>query len=227
VGLRACNKSTQEAIQWLLMRRENEEKKKRERKAKNRIRKYGKTQSGDKINIELLIVFISQGFDEEMVAEALKQSNNDQDRSYHLLTNEIELLRMAVNNSKPPYIPNEEDILELMTMGFSRAQAVGTLKLTRGDLSSAADKLLTGEGIEDNEIPLPPVTLPEQPQPELPQETEEERVQKEKENQLLREAESELIDDHEEDPLLAYDIDLTDESQFISHYKALINSSWN
>jgi len=227
VGLRACNKSTQDAIQWLLMRRENAEKKKRERQAKNRIRKYGKTQSGDKINIELLIVFISQGFDEEMVAEALKQSNNDQDRSYHLLTNEIELLRMAVNNSKPPYIPNEEDILEIMTMGFSRAQAVGTLKLTRGDLSSAADKLLTGEGREDNEIPLPPVILPEQPLPELPQETEEERAQKEKENQLLREAESELIDDHEEDPLLAYDIDLTDESQFISHYKTLISTSWN
>jgi hypothetical protein len=226
VGLRACNKSTQDAIQWLLMRRENEEKKNRERKEKKRIKRYGKTVSGDKINIELLTVFISQGFDEEMVAEALKQSNNDQDRSYHLLTNEIQLLRMAVNNSKPPYVPKEEDILEIMTMGFTRSQAVGTLKLTRGDLSSTADKLLSGEGIEDNEIPLP-AAQPEPPQPEPTLETEAEREQKEKENKLLQEAESELIEDHEEDPLLAYDIDLTDESQFISHYKTLINTSWN
>jgi len=37
VGLRACNKSTQDAIQWLLMRRDNEEKKKKRktRKEKN------------------------------------------------------------------------------------------------------------------------------------------------------------------------------------------------
>jgi len=35
-----------------------------------------------------------------------------------------------------------------------------------------------------------------------------------------------LIEDHEEDPLLAYDIDLTDESQFIAHYKTLINTSF-
>jgi hypothetical protein len=176
VGLRACNKSTHDAIQWLLMRRENEQKKRSERQIKKKIRKYGKTVSGDKINPELLTVFVSQGFEEEMVAEALKQSNNDHDRSYHLLTNEIELLRMAVNNSKPPYIPKEEDILEIMMMGFTRSQAIGTLKLTRGDLSSAVDKLLSGEGREDDIIipttaPLPS-SIPLLPEP-APEETEE------------------------------------------------------
>jgi len=104
---------------------------------------------------------VSQGFEEEMVAEALKQSNNNPERSYHLLTVETELLRLAVNNSKPPYKPSEEDIIEIMHMGFTRPQAYGTLKLTRGDLSGAVEKLLSGEGREEEPpiitAPLPPV----------------------------------------------------------------------
>jgi len=211
-------------------------KKKSERAEKQRIRKYGKTVAGKNINVELLTVLISQGFEEEMAAEALKQSNNDPDRSFTLLTTEPELLRVAINNSKPPYIPQETDILEIMTMGFSRAQAYGTLKMTRGDLQVSVEKLLAGEGREEE--PIPPTSTPAPdtnvptttPAPENdpmnlePQETEEEIQRKAQDQQLLREAEHELIEDVEEDPLIAYDIDLTDESQYIEHYKAIINS---
>jgi len=193
---------------------------------------------------------VSQGFEEEMVAEALKQSNNNPERSYHLLTAETELLRLAVHNSKPPYIPSEEDIIEIMHMGFTRPQAYGTLKLTRGDLSGAVEKLLSGEGREEEPpiitAPFPPIIAPFPPVqpiisptdssttegstditpvPMVVEETPEEKEKKAKEATLQREAEHELLGDVEEDPLISYDIDLTDEAQFISHFSALINAS--
>jgi len=186
-----------------------------------------------------------------MVAEALKQSNNNPDRSYHLLTAEPDLLRLAVNNSKPPYIPIEADILEIMNMGFTRPQAYGTLKLTRGDLTAAVEKLLAGQGVEENPLlfPLFPAVFPttdplaplsDQPlnnpidpmniidpiNPVIPAESPEEIAKKEKEQKLLQNAEYELIGDHDEDPLIAYDIDLTHEAQFIGQYLSLINSSY-
>jgi len=172
-----------------------------------------------------------------MVAEALKQSNNNPERSYYLLTAEPDIIRLAVNNSKPPYIPNEEDISEIMIMGFTRPQAVGTLKLTRGDLTSAVEKLLQGEGREEIEPvvpvvplvplvpldPLDPIALPSTTEP-LP--VDEDKEKNDKEEKLLKDAEYELIGDHEEDPLLAYDIDLTQEAQMISQFSTLINSSF-
>jgi len=248
VGLRACNKSVIDATQWLLARRDTEERKKRERAQRRKIKKYGKTVSGDKINIELLTVLVSQGFEEEMAAEALKQSNNDADRSYYLLTSEPALLRLAVNNSKPPYFPTEEQMLEIMQMGFTRAEAYGTLKLTRGDIPSAIEKLLNGEGQQEQPLPPQPTTITTMgsndliptagesivsdtntdnnlPVPMVVEESQEEKERKEKDEKLKLEAENELIEDHEEDPLNAYDIDISAEAEFISHYLAIINAS--
>jgi uncharacterized UBP type Zn finger protein len=242
VGLRACNKSTNDAIQWLLVRKDNEEKKKLERAEKKRQKKYGKTVTGNRIDMALLAVFVSQGYEEEMVAEALKQSDNNSERTSYLLTNETQLLQIAVNNSKPPYIPQEKDILDIVALGFSVSQATGTLKFTRGDINATIDKLLNGEGVEDTVPPLAtfpnlttvtspdPATTTSTPDPAAttispePVLTEEEREKIEREKSLLQEAENELLEDYEADPLQAYDIDLTDETQFISHFKTLISS---
>jgi len=241
VGLRACNKRINDAAQWLLNRRDMDEKKKLERAAKKKLRRYGKTVSGKKIDTELLTVIVSQGFvDEELAAEALKQTDNNLDRAIHLLTTDIELLKMAVAKTKPPYVPTEEDIQKLISFGFTQSLASGTLKLTQGNFEVALDKLLSGQGQEDIVLPVQPITTPSVVtdssdtqngeksgdnmvvEPVL--ETEEEREKREKEKKLADEAEYELIEDHESDPLKAYDVDLTDETQFISHFRSLIES---
>jgi hypothetical protein len=236
VGLRACNKRINDAAQWLLNRRDMDEKKKLERDAKKKLRRYGKTVSGKKIDTELLTVIVSQGFvDEELAAEALKQTDNNLDRAIHLLTTDIELLKMAVAKTKPPYVPTEEDIQKLISFGFTQSLASGTLKLTQGNFEVALDKLLSGQGQEDIVLPIQPITTPsvtessdtqnsEKSGDNMVVETEEEREKREKEKKLADEAEYELIEDHDSDPLKAYDVDLTDETQFISHFRSLIES---
>jgi len=236
VGLRACNKRTNDAAQSLLNRRDMDEKKKLEREAKKKLRRYGKTVSGKKIDTELLTVIVSQGFvDEQLAAEALKQTDNNLDRAIHLLTTDIELLKMAVAKTKPPYVPTEEDIQKLISFGFTPSLASGTLKLTQGNFEVALDKLLSGQGQEDIITPVQPI-IPsvgtassdtqnsEKSGDNMVVETEEERDKREKEKKLADEAEYELIEDHESDPLKAYDVDLTDETQFISHFRSLIES---
>jgi hypothetical protein len=185
----------------------------------------------------LLTVIVSQGFDnEELAAEALKQTDNNLDRAIQLLTTDIELLKMAVAKSKPPYVPPEEDIQKLISFGFTHSLASGTLKLTHGNFEVALDKLLSGQGQEDIIVPpvavqpiIPTVASPDTQNSEksgdnMKTETDEEREKREKEKKLADEAEYELIEDHESDPLKAYDIDLSDETQFMNHYKTLLES---
>jgi len=209
--------------------------KKLERAAKKKLRRYGKTVSGHKIDTELLTVIMSQGFeDETLAAEALKQTDNNLDRAIHLLTSDIELLKMAVAKTKPPYVPPEEDIQKLISFGFTHSLASGTLKLTQGNFEVALDKLLSGQGQEDI-IPVQPIIPPvvtdspdtqnsEKSGDNMIVETEEEKEKREKEKKLADEAEYELIEDHDSDPLKAYDVDLSDETQFINHFRSLIES---
>jgi len=232
VGLRACNRNTHEAIQWLLLRREKKElrqlQENQKRDEKHKQRKFGKTSNGHWVNLQLLTVLVSQGFEEELAAEALKQSDNDEEKTYSLLVNSMDLLRIAVENAKPPFVPNEEQMQAIIGMGFTPSQAYGTLKLTKGDINAAVEKLLSGEGSDE---PIPTDTKPpDAPLSELPEVpvTEEERSKKEaeeREKQLLQNAENELIEDLEADELQAYDIDLTEETDLFNQYKALIMST--
>jgi len=180
--------------------------KKLERAAKKKLRRYGKTVSGHKIDTELLTVIMSQGFeDETLAAEALKQTDNNLDRAIHLLTSDIELLKMAVAKTKPPYVPPEEDIQKLISFGFTHSLASGTLKLTQGNFEVALDKLLSGQGQEDI-IPVQPIIPPvvtdspdtqnsEKSGDNMIVETEEEKEKREKEKKLADEAEYELIEE--------------------------------
>jgi len=234
VGLRASNRNTHEAIQWLLLRREKKEQRqlqeKLKREEKRKQRKFGKTSNGHWVSLPLLKVLVSQGFEEELAAEALKQSDNDEEKTYSLLANNLDLLRVAIENSKPPFDPDEEQMQVIIGMGFTPSQAYGTLKMTKGDMNAAVEKLLNGEGADE---PIPPTDInppDDVPLPELPDVpmTEEERSQKEaeeREKQLLQNAENELIEDLEVDDLQAYDIDLTEETDLFNHYKALIMST--
>jgi len=134
---------------------------------KNVKRKFGKTCNGHWVSLPLLKVLVAQGFEEELAAEALKQSDNDEEKTYSLLVNNLDLLRVAIETSKPPYVPDEEQMQVIIGMGFTPSQAYGTLKITKGDMNAAVEKLLSGEGADE---PIPPPTdiKPPDDVPELP-----------------------------------------------------------
>jgi len=237
VGLRACNRNSHEAIQWLLLRREKEQERqiqeKEKRNQKRKQRNFGKTANGHWVNLQLLSVLVSQGFEEVLAAEALKQADNDEEKTYLLLVNNIDLLRIAVEKAKPPFIPSEEDMQVIMSMGFTQGQVYGTLKLTNGDMDAAVEKLLSFQGVDELPPPPPDFTVPVDanalvPPPEDATDPVEDLTKmeaEEHEKQLLQNAEYDLIGSHEADELQAYDIDLTEETDLFNHYKALILST--
>lgn len=252
IGLRAVNKNKNDATVWILSRREKIEQKKKEerekRRRERRQKKFGKTAKGNYIDIQLLDGLMTLGFSEEIVAEALKQSENQQEQALNLLMNSPNLLLMALakepSTQQPAFIPSEQDILNIVSIGFSPEQAYGTLKLTRGNIQDAVDLLLNEKGVEEP-VPQPPNPPPTSTnssetqnsgqdatvtatRKEIDKKTEEENRRRIEEAQKLAEAEEELVQDHTEDDDVAHlAINLTEEQSFLAQYKALIMSTAN
>jgi hypothetical protein len=163
------------------------------------------------------------GFEESMVAEALKQTDNNNEHALTLLLNNPELLR--VNNE-----PKEEDlepkIQQVMAMGFTAEEARGTLKKTFGNVEAAIDLLLKGEGVVD--IPLTDSTLnhtdAEMKTEENVQEnnTEEATMQVDEEYERKKQDEEDFIQDVPKDEEAYLDVDLTDESRILEQYKTIM-----
>jgi len=186
------------------------------------------------------------GFAEELVAEALKQTENQQEGALNLLMNSPQLLMMALHSdpTTPAYTPTEQDILSVVSMGFTPEQAYGTLKKSRGNVQSAVDLLLEGKGVEEA-VPQAPTqnpTEPPAPKPDasgsggapilneqnIPMDTskDEEIARKHEEDQKNAAAEEELVQHHTEDDDVAHlAIDLTEEHNLLAQYKALIMST--
>jgi hypothetical protein len=95
-----------------------------------------------------------------LVAEILKQTNNDQEAAQDII-NDPELLNnvqiaMAPTKRRIPsgYKPTEEQIQSLLLLGdYPRSLVYGTLRRANGDMEAAADLLITGRGVSE-EIPV-------------------------------------------------------------------------
>lgn len=94
LGLRAHSGDLNGACQYLQRReeeRQERERKEEEEKELNRERKkLGKTASGQWVNLGYLNTIVNMGFERSRVAEALKQTNNDINRSLEYLQSDLE-----------------------------------------------------------------------------------------------------------------------------------------
>ncbi len=90
---------------------------------------------------------VGMGFTENLVVEALRQTDNNQENSLNLLTTSPELLTVK-SNRKRPLSDYSEQVATLTGMGFSPSIALGTIQLTNGDLDKAIECCLTGKGVE-------------------------------------------------------------------------------
>jgi hypothetical protein len=133
---------------------------------------------------------------------------------------------------------------QVVGMGFSRAQAVGTLRATDANVEQAINLLLEGRGIEADDEPVATTTTTEaeagaamevEHKGEAPgtdeaaaaavAEAERKREQEERlaqERELQRQTENELLDSVEEDADAHLDIPLDDEFAVLDTYKQLI-----
>lgn len=90
-----------------------------------------------------------KGISENLVAEALKQTNNDQEAARAILQNPemIESLRLALTPEPITFQPTDEQLRTLMSLGdYSIDLAFGTLRRTKGNMEEAAELLLIGKG---------------------------------------------------------------------------------
>ncbi len=237
------NKDQNAAVQYLMGRNDqrdnlnNMERAQRRQERKQRL--YGYTSKGNKLDIKrldgktfitvallltLLIELTGMGFEESMVAEALKQTDNNHEHALTLLLNNPELLRV---NNEPKEEDMEPKIQQVMAMGFTNEEARGTLKKTFGNVEAAIDLLLKGEGVVD--VPLTDGTLNSNIE-ELKTDLEENNnddinasMEVDEEYERKKQDEEDFIQDVPKDEDAYLDIDLTDESRILEQYKALMN----
>jgi len=158
IGLRATSKNPSAATQYILNKREIKKKQKEEEKRRmaerRELTKWGKTKSGMWVENLLLTSITGMGFDKALVAEALKQTDNNQEQALKLLLETPELLIIKDENSK--YEPIQADIDKVVSMGFTESQARSTLLFTKGNVEHTVELLISGQGKDD-----PPPTIQE------------------------------------------------------------------
>jgi hypothetical protein len=154
IALRTCQKNFDQAAQWLMERREQKRQRKREEREKRveerKQRRWGRTRTGNWVNLDALKEFVDMGFEEALAAEALKQSDNSRDAALTALLNQSEVLRMA---AEPNFAPDENQLSYLESMGFTRQQAEAALKQAAGVLDQAVSNLLASADMPDAQNP--------------------------------------------------------------------------
>jgi len=158
------------------------------------------------------------GFEERFIVEGLRQTDNNQQQTLNLLTQNVELLRSSDKNLD---YATQDNIVQIMSMGYSREEAVKSLNISFGDVSSAVEKLLNSDPSLYSDI----VTDPhDQTKNKEKEEMDiEEKQRKEKEKIERQELEKQLLDDVPEDEDEFLDISLDQEEGILNEYFLKVN----
>lgn len=230
LAMRATGKSIEAAAQYILRMREKNEEEKKLREEKQRQKRLGKTVGGNRVDLQMYKRLKEMGFGEEMVAEGLRQTDNNEEKTLELLLHQPELLQKELQNNIL-YIPKLEDIQKLASMGFTEEMARRTLKRSRGDINEALTILLSGKLVpeildsdSDNvqkNVPSSNVNNIET-EDKTPSIDDEETIKK---RQLEKKAEEELINDVTTDEETYLDINLDEETQILKLYKEYLEKA--
>jgi hypothetical protein len=104
VALRACDRSQEAAVTYLINKREQQraarEEERRQREARRERHRAGKTANGQWVDVALLKALTDMGFTRRLATEALRQSNNDEAASITLLTESPDVLQASIDASR-------------------------------------------------------------------------------------------------------------------------------
>jgi len=127
-------------------RQEREKVEKQEATRKKKRTKFGKTLSGNWVNLGLLETMTRMGFGEDMAAEALRQTENDVNAATEALNERPELILSAVQDRDfDPTQITKDMVSQVAAMGFDIEDAKKALVHAKGVLGDAVDALASGK----------------------------------------------------------------------------------
>ncbi|KAL3689731.1 hypothetical protein R1sor_016040 [Riccia sorocarpa] len=156
-ALRMSGQDIQRAVEFMMeekrKRLEKAEEDRRQRRERREQKKYGKTRSGKAVDMTMLNELASIGYDRQVVAEALRQSDNSVQVALDMLSNpatfaalQVSLVATAsLKSSSRPV--DEESLAMLMSMGFERDQAVRALRGS-ANADEAIERLIQQRSLE-------------------------------------------------------------------------------
>ncbi|XP_024525096.1 uncharacterized protein LOC9641726 [Selaginella moellendorffii] len=227
-GLRVSGQDVDRAVEFVMEQRDIEKRKRAEdkqhRENLREQRRYGKTRSGKAVDLKQLNELVPLGYDKLLIAEALKQTDNNTGLAIDILTNpaHLEALQSVLSSSTTRRGVSNADVSALMQMGFSRERATAALQ-SSGGVAQALEKLIA-EGNSSNEAAVMGEGQEDEEQQEQAQEhgaaAEEDQAQ-------VRdvEMEDEMAGNVTGDAYEEYDLEVTLEGNAIAEYLSLVEGS--
>lgn len=248
-ALRMCGQDVQRAVEFAIEERERIAKKEEEdRQHYREIREqksYGRTAMGKVVDMTKLTELASIGYERPLAAEALRRNENDFEKALDELTdpdsNSALQGSLVSRQRKRRKSPQEEDIAEMMSMGFERGKAEAAL-LRSGTKEEAIDFLLreiqnVGAGssaASEGHAEIGSAAFEEERNPENATDTVDD-MQDVAENHNEHdsapleirdeEMEKDIVNNLTGDPLADYDIEVEEEGKAIVEYLSLLVSA--
>lgn len=248
-ALRMCGQDVQRAVEFAIEERERIAKKEEEdRQHYREIREqksYGRTAMAKVVDMTKLTELASIGYERPLAAEALRRNENDFEKALDELTdpdsNSALQGSLVSRQRKRRKSPQEEDIAEMMSMGFERGKAEAAL-LRSGTKEEAIDFLLreiqnVGAGssaASEGHAEIGSAAFEEERNPENATDTVDD-MQDVAENHNEHdsapleirdeEMEKDIVNNLTGDPLADYDIEVEEEGKAIVEYLSLLVSA--
>jgi len=248
-ALRMCGQDVQRAVEFAIEERERIAKKEEEdRQHYREIREqksYGRTAMGKVVDMTKLTELASIGYERPLAAEALRRNENDFEKALDELTdpdsNSALQGSLVSRQRKRRKSLQEEDIAEMMSMGFERGKAEAAL-LRSGTKEEAIDFLLreiqnVGAGsnaASEGHAEIGSAAFEEERNPENATDTVDD-MQDVAENHNEHdsapleirdeEMEKDIVNNLTGDPLADYDIEVEEEGKAIVEYLSLLVSA--
>ncbi|OWF42022.1 NEDD8 ultimate buster 1-like [Mizuhopecten yessoensis] len=220
LALRLTNGDVEASIQYIMKKREEKKeitKKVEEEKRKKKLQKcLGSTAKGDKVNVDTYEMLLAMGFRNGASAEALRQSNNDLSLALEVLQNHPELLDLPDPVTMDSSVSITDDMLaQVISMGYESDMARNALQKHHGNIESAIEDLIKSGGVV-----LSPNGESSSSGPSTSSSHSSSSADKQKQKEVLDDLVSDIAKD--EDDYL--DLTLQEETQFLNHYKSLLES---
>ncbi|XP_046345858.2 NEDD8 ultimate buster 1-like [Haliotis rufescens] len=215
LALRACKGDVQKAVDHIINRRKEKKemnmKLNQERKEKLRAKKFGKTASGEWLNMHNMDMLVGMGFASGAAAEALKQGNNDVNMALEILQTHPELLDIVdPEDEEWEDVHVTDDMLaQLTALGYELEMGRRSLMKHKGNVEKAVDDLIRSGGFIPPNAPMPGSS-------------------RDRDNSNERKEEMEALDSlmsdisRDEDDYL--DLTLKEESEILCEYRTMLAS---
>ncbi|KMT02710.1 hypothetical protein BVRB_8g192990 [Beta vulgaris subsp. vulgaris] len=242
-ALKMNEQDVETAINFLVEEKEKKAKKreddiKRQKEIKEQ-KKYGKTPLGKAVDLQMIDVLVTIGFERELAAEALRRHENDTQRALDDLTNpELNSkIQLDIESKKRKRQQNRlnSTIEELVSMGFERTRVLAAVN-AHGTKAEALNELLAQQGqpapAAVNDIPSSDPTpsstseVRENTSSNSADERESPSSSRGEWEERDFEMEDELVEELDRgDAFSDYDIDVTKEAEALNEYLALLDSA--